>query len=326
MFQRLPIHKGYDDPQLSNFYGHVLPFLKRGIPVSIAHIENLGYKNTLADTKILLMTYSNMKPLDGKAHEYLAEWVKKGGILVYNGSDNDPFQNISEWWNQDPNNYPTASAHLFEKLGLGLIPEEGEYKAGKGMVRIIRHDPKDFVLQPDSDRKLFGAVSELYKKSSNGKELETKNSFHLRRGPYELISVMDESISNDPFVINGLFIDLFDPDLPILTQKTVHPGNHSMLYNLDHTPDKKKVSILATGARVSDEAHSSNEYSFIAKSPVETSNVMRIFIPRKPKDCTISYINNNISHDVEWEWDDPSSTVLMKFENHPDGVAVKITY
>lgn len=43
MFQRFPTHDGYDDPQLANFYGQVLPFLKRGVPVSIAHIENLEY-------------------------------------------------------------------------------------------------------------------------------------------------------------------------------------------------------------------------------------------------------------------------------------------
>src|SRR5205814_1325765 len=31
MFQRFPTHAGYDDPQLSNFYGMVLPLIKRGI-------------------------------------------------------------------------------------------------------------------------------------------------------------------------------------------------------------------------------------------------------------------------------------------------------
>lgn len=69
MFQRFPLHDGYDDPQLSNFYGLALPLLKRGIPIGISHIENLGYKEALEDVKILLMTYSNMKPLDPKAHE-----------------------------------------------------------------------------------------------------------------------------------------------------------------------------------------------------------------------------------------------------------------
>jgi len=39
MFQRFPTHKGYEDPQLSNFYGQALPFLKRGVPVKTLHIE-----------------------------------------------------------------------------------------------------------------------------------------------------------------------------------------------------------------------------------------------------------------------------------------------
>ncbi len=39
MFQRFPTHQGYDDPQLSNFYGQALPLLKRGVPVKTAHRE-----------------------------------------------------------------------------------------------------------------------------------------------------------------------------------------------------------------------------------------------------------------------------------------------
>ena len=50
------------------------------------------------------MTYSNMKPLDSKAHAYIADWVKAGGNLIYAGRDDDPFQTVSEWWNKDGNN------------------------------------------------------------------------------------------------------------------------------------------------------------------------------------------------------------------------------
>ena len=38
MFQRFPVHEGYDDPQLSNFFGLALPLLKRGVLVGITHI------------------------------------------------------------------------------------------------------------------------------------------------------------------------------------------------------------------------------------------------------------------------------------------------
>ena len=99
MFQRFPTHNGYEDPQLANFYGQALPLLKRGVPVKTVHIENLGYKEALADTKVLLMTYANMKPLEPEAHSHIADWVKKGGVLIYSGTDNDPFQNVREWWN-----------------------------------------------------------------------------------------------------------------------------------------------------------------------------------------------------------------------------------
>jgi hypothetical protein len=102
MFQRsLEPVEGYEDPQLSNFFGLALPLLKRGVPVSITHLENTGYADTWKDVKVLLMTYSNMKPLDPKAHQDLADWVKKGGVIVYCGRDNDPYQQVLEWWNQN---------------------------------------------------------------------------------------------------------------------------------------------------------------------------------------------------------------------------------
>src|SRR5690606_32433687 len=105
MFQRFPTHDGYDDPQLANFYGLALPLLKRGVPVKTVHIENLGYPEALAQTKVLLMTYANMKPLDPKAHEQIASWVKNGGKLIYCGTDTDPFQTVQEWWNTKGNSY-----------------------------------------------------------------------------------------------------------------------------------------------------------------------------------------------------------------------------
>ena len=326
MFQRFPTHDGYDDPQLANFYGQVLPFLKRGVPVSIAHIENLGYPGTLKDTKILLMTYSNMKPLEKEAHDHLAKWINEGGILVYNGRDNDPFQNLREWWNLDGMKYPTASAHLFEKLGLETTPTEGKYQIGKGTLYIVRQDPKEYILSAEGDTKLIDIVKSLYENVAKAGKLQFKNNFHLTRGNYELISVMDESVSNEPFTMKGLLIDLFDPQLSILSSKTVQPGNQSMLFNIKSVKNKKTPQVLATAARVSDEEHSKGIYSFIAKSPIETGNVMRVLLPGKPKGCDILNPDGSKPASSLWEWDKNSNTVLIKFDNNPDGVSVKITY
>lgn len=74
MFQRTPQPvSGYDDPLFSNFYGQVLPFIKRGVPVHLMHIENVANPDNWEGTKMLLMSYTNMKPLDASAHQYIAD-------------------------------------------------------------------------------------------------------------------------------------------------------------------------------------------------------------------------------------------------------------
>lgn len=326
MFQRFPTHDGYEDPQLSNFYGMALPFLKRGVPVNIAHIENLKYPATLINTRILLMTYSNMKPLDAEAHEHLADWVRKGGILVYSGRDDDPFQGVRDWWNLNGLNYPAPSVHLFEKLGVKVAPGEGKYTIGKGCLYVIRQEPKEYVLNSAGDEKLIAIVKGLYEKEAKMGNLQFKNNFHLTRGKYELISVMDESLSREPFTMEGLFIDLFDPHLPILQKKTVEPGNQAMLYNISSVKNKETPQVLAAAGRVSDEKRSGNQYSFIVKSPVHTANVMRVLLPAAPKKCEIMGPSGSALTTAGWEWDAFSKTALVRFENNPDGIRVEIKY
>ena len=325
MFQCFPIHEGYEDPQLSNFYGQALPFIKRGVPVSIAHIENLAYPKTLENTKILLMSYSNMKPLEAGAHEHLTKWVQNGGTLVYSGRDNDPFQKLSEWWSQNGMNYPTASTHLFEKLGMNPDPEAGEYACGKGIVYIMRNDPKEYVLDENGDNVFVDVVKGLFEKSGKEK-LVFKNNFRLDRGAYTLIAVVDEGIDNAPYIAKGNFIDLFDPALPVISDKTVRPGEQSMLFNIDSVKDKKRSRVLAAAARVYDEKESKGSYSFIAKSPIETTNVMRVLLPKQPKECTMTNADGTSVADAKWEWHEKSKTALINFENNPEGVTVVIGY
>lgn len=324
MFQRFPTHKGYEDPQLSNFYGQALPFIKQGIPVNIVHLENVAYPETWNDTKILLMSYSNMKPLSDKFHSYIVDWVKSGGILVYCGRDNDPFQSVPEWWNQDENKYERASDHLFELLGLNSFPNEGQYKYGKGIIYVLRNDPKEFILEKDTDLKLLNVVKRLYEK--DGSSMELKNNFSLSRGPYEIVSVLDESVTNDAYVLSGLFVDLFDPQLPILTQKIVKPGSQAYLFNIEKVENRMKPQVLASASRIYNEKTTKRSYSFLSKSPLNTSNVMRVLLPNTPKRCFITDTEMNPLTDAKWEWNSLSKTCKITFENDPEGTIVNIQW
>ena len=315
MFQRsLETVEEYEDPQLSNFFGLAFPLLKRGVPVSITHIENTSYADTWKDVKVLLMTYSNMKPLNPKAHQDLADWVKQGGTIIYCGRDNDPYQRVLEWWNQNGNSYTAPSQHLFGLMGMPEQASEGVYKYGKGKVFVVRQDPKEFAMQEKGDESLLKVIEQAYGK------LEMKNHFYLERGSYVLASVLDEgTISDQPLVLKGSYIDLFDPTLPTLKQKEIQPGQQAFLFDINAVKDKKNPQVLAAASRQYDEARTGNSYSFIAKSPAETNNVMRILLPHEPKQVKVSVPNQS-------QWDKDTHTLLLQFENLPEGVKVEINW
>lgn len=327
MFQRSPRKiEGYDDPQLSNFYGEALPLLKRGVPVGIVHIENTAYPDTWKDTRVLLMSYSNMKPLESIAHERIAQWVKNGGVVVYSGRDDDPFQRVQEWWNQGSNTFRAPSEHLFQLMGMPADAAGGRYAVGKGAVYVLRHDPKEYVLRKDSDKLLIETVTKAYEKDARAGRLNFKNSFYLERGAYDLVAVVDEKATGDsPYIIKGTLIDLFDPTLPVMKEKTVEPGNQAFLLNIDRVKDKKKPQVLATAARVYDEKATGKDYTFTVKSPINTTNVMRVLLPKAPKKVTVVNAKGN-NVEATTTWDKKSSTLFMQFENQPKGRKVHIEF
>lgn len=324
MFQRFPTHDGYEDPQLSNFYGMALPLLKRGVPVEMVHMENLSNKNALKNIKVLIMSYSNMKPLNEAYHKELTDWVKSGGVLVYYGRDDDPFQKVKEWWNTNGSNYNAPSDDLFQKLGIHSTEERNFIKVGKGWVSINRKDPKELVLTSRADEKYISLIQQAFQENAGGGVIEFKNNFILKRGPYIIAAVMDENKDTSPVKIVGPVIDLFDPDLPVLESKNIFPGHQSLLYDLktlkDNTP-----KILASASRQYNIKVSGTSFSFIAKSPLNTINAIRIKLPAKPNDISLRVGTKNLDI-LEKLWDSKTNTILLKFENFSDGVFVSLKW
>jgi len=326
MFQRFPVFTGKPDRSISDFYGQTLPLLKRGIPVSIAHIENLSYDETLKDTKVLIMSYSKMKPSSPEAHKHIARWVKNGGVLLYCSKDDDPYQSIKEWWNSGNFNYKKPSEHLFDLLGISPSGRRQRYKAGKGVVYVLRNNPREFVLQNKGDKDYFKTVKQAYEVDANAGILRSKNSFYLQRGNYDIVSVMDESLTKKPLALNGLYVDLFDPELPVKTKVVVNPGEQAFLYDIRRIKTPGHPNVIASASRIYDEKIKDNEYSFTCKSPENTTNVMRVVLPVKPQDTSVSGKDGDAMPDITKSWDDKSKTLFLRFENAPEGVRVKIQW
>ena len=329
MFQRFPTHDGFEDPRFSNFYGQTLPLVKRGIPVQTVHMENLGYDETLKDINVLVMSYANMKPTSEKVHQQLTDWVNNGGVLIYTGRDDDPYQKVMEWWNMNGNKYKAPAEQLFELLDIDPNSGKNDFMVGKGAVHIIKQNPKEFVMEANGDRNYMAVLKNAYAKEANAGELQFKNNFYLERGPYIIASVMDESVDEKPYTIDRPVIDLFDPKLPVLSRKQITPDNQAFLYDLGAIKNKNKPQVLATAARISEEKVTDESYSFLTKSPVNTVNCMRIYFPKKPLNPIYLYgskEDDKKNINMKSEWDENSHTFWLQFDNVADGVKIKFNY
>lgn len=320
MFQRFPVHEGYDDPQLSNFYGMTIPLLKRGVPVEIVHMENLENAHTLQQIKVLVMSYANYKPLRPEYHRALEQWVRRGGVLIYYGSDTDAFQKVTEWWNTGGNNFTVASAHLFKLLGISGDAKEYT-QVGKGYVVVRKQDPKELVMQEKADQSYVDLVKKGYENYTAGK-LIFSNYFTLQRGPYLISSVMEEGVDDTPLTIKGPAIDLFDPLLRVVKDTQVEPGQQSFLYDLRKV-NTARPKVLAAASRIREEKVLKDSFSFTARAPSETINALRIYFPSKPG--TVTLTKNGQSIPLQQSvWDELSHTLFLQFQNYSEGVRVSV--
>src|SRR3984957_19118692 len=67
-----------------------------GMPLSSNVVNGAG-------SIAVVMGNSNMKPDSASVHALLADWVRNGGVLVYCGKDDDPYQPVMEWWDTKGN-------------------------------------------------------------------------------------------------------------------------------------------------------------------------------------------------------------------------------
>ncbi len=325
MYQRFPTHAGYEDPQLSNYYGMALPLLKRGIPVNNILMENLNLPESLANIDVLVASYANMKPREAAYHDYLAEWIRAGGVLIYTSSDTDPFQSVKEWWNTGDFSYDRPSDHLFEKLGLpDPVDADVGYRVGKGYIYILRQDPKTYVMQPGADTEIVDAVSRAC--TALGKELVFKNHLQLQRGPYDIAAVMTESVSDSPLELAGSFIDLFDPNLPVIGRKTVRPGEQAFLFNLDRLPRSAERQVLVSSGRVYEQRNLDDRFRISTIGPTKAKGVMRVALDREPSTITVTSRALGAFVPFDSEWDSASKTLLLSYMNLEGGNQITIDF
>ena len=223
------------DPNMAHFYGLALPMLKRGLPVTPVQLENVTLPGFLTGQRVLMLSYQGQKPQTADVHAALADWVKKGGVLVMVDDDKDPYNQVREWWNEDGKNDRIPRRHLFDALGVKDEDFSGEVATmvavGQGKLIWVRESPVRFALSAEGDERL--AATAKTAATAAGLEWKETNYLTLHRGPYVIGAGLDEAVAAPPKVLTGRFVNLFDPALAVQHSVTLSPGARVFLLDLD---------------------------------------------------------------------------------------------
>ncbi|WP_241158257.1 hypothetical protein [Cohnella candidum] len=308
----------------SSFYGLTLPLLKHGLPVRPVQLDNIrrfpGYLN---DYRVLVLSYEFMKPEFPDIHASLAQWVRDGGALVYVGDDSDPYHQVREWWNQGAKPYLTPREHLFECLGLAPDRAEGVEAVGRGVVVYMKEHPERLAESAEAADRLRHAVRTAIDKLGDGRRSWLPaNHLMIRRGPYVIASVMRESVSEEPLRLTGLYVDLFDPQLAVRETVVVQPGHQVLLYNMQQIDQPGRSGIIAASSRIECFMSEADSVSFTVRGPQGVRAVARVRCGFQPSSA--DYTVPGRTEPLAYEWDNRTSTLLIRYEHHPGGAEIRI--
>jgi hypothetical protein len=278
------------DGALGHIYGLALPFLKRGQPVQPVQLESATIPGYLDGFQCLLLTYRGMKPLTPDVHRSLADWVRRGGLLVICDDDGDPFNGVREWWNTNGLRYATPRQHLFEQLHLAK-DDTSPMRVGKGQLLWVHRDPAQLAASAEGD----ALLAEVVRKAAKGLEAapfphfrwSETNCLFLRRGPYVIAAGLDESIGGPARSLQGRFINLFDSELRLRREVALSPGSRYVLLDID-APEVAGRALLAAACRAVPLKQGADETSLMVEGVENTPGAVLLRAARAPRSVLLA--------------------------------------
>jgi hypothetical protein len=303
----------------SAFYGLALPLVKNGIPLRPLQFDNmLTFPGYLDNYRVLLLSYEFMKPEHPGIHQVIGQWVREGGVLIYVGDGSDPYHNVSEWWNSGTGKrrYERPEEHLFESMGMGRQPQEGEHTVGEGAVLFQRRNPTELSRSDQGAQQVRNSVQRGLEIRGESKDYKESNLLKIKRGPYLIAHALDEIDTEWPVVLQGLYIDLFEADLPLRKTVELKPGEDCLLYDLNFANGVDGSPIVVSSSRIRDEQRGKDRYAFISESPSDMTVSTLIRSLDKPLRVTAGGMEAEFSHDLD------VGIVLIRYLGVPNGIEV----
>ncbi|MDB4866241.1 MAG: hypothetical protein JWR03_574 [Cohnella sp.] len=308
----------------SAFYGLAMPLVKSGIPVRPVQFDNiLTFPGYLEEYRVLLLSYEFMKPEHPGIHQAIGQWVREGGVLIYVGDGSDPYHTVREWWNSGTGRraFERPEEHLFESMGLGRDPEEGEYRVGNGAVLIQRINPAVLSRSASGAQQVTESVRRGLDIRGEAEDYKESVMLQIRRGPYLITHILDEIEGMPEADLQGLYVDLFDADLPVYKTVKLEAGADSLLYDLMWAKQNSGVpAIIASSSRIRDERVEQDCFSFVSESASDTYVSTRVRVLNQPRSVMAGHTL------AEFRFDTDSGTVLVRYPGVPEGIEVTLMW
>lgn len=306
-----------EESNLSGFYGLALPPQAMGMNIRPVQLDNVcRFPGYLDEYRLLVLSYEFMKPACPELHDALARFVQNGGGLVLVGDGSDPFAGIRAWWNQNGLSYDTPMAHLTDLLGLGLAPNNGLYAVGKGAVGVLNVHPAQIAYNEQTEKE-YRTLLLSCRERIGMPEFIPKNYFALRRGPYIVAGSPKDSTEGNSFTLDGAFVDMMNPALPVLPRLWLKPGEYCLAADLSKYHGEP--CLVCGAGRVSDWTLSGDTLTFTCAAPSGASCVLRI---KSAVPLRVTADESSIPFDC----DALGGTFRISFQGSPDGVRIAVFY
>ncbi len=309
-----------DDPELGldfirsmafpQFYGLALPLLKYGLAVRPVQLENAArFPGYLDGMRVLILSYEFLKPSSPQIHEELKAWILSGGEMIYAGDGSDPYHQVRSWWREA--GFQDPSAHLFRLCGLPENAASGRYAAGQGGITVYRTAPYRICLSASAAQAWRRAVHRVLEQA--GIVWKDRNDLTLRRGPYLISAVMDESVNDAPRVLEGLYANLLERGFPTLHRMEIQPDHSAVL--LDYSLlEKDSFRVIGTSARVDEVAFTGDAFRLRLHAADRIHAFTRLRMPGKAAAVRAEDAGGG-PVPVQAVWEEETSTLLLDYRS-----------
>ena len=191
------------------------------------------------------------------------------------------------WWNDSAKgmSYKSPREHLFEQLGLPRNAQAGLHAVGKGFVIYEKSSPAGLAHRTDGADQVRSLVRRAC--PAAGLSYQETNYLVLRRGRYVVAAGLDESPANDPRVLRGHFVNLFDARLPVVDSVTVSPGTRHLLVELDRGKLAGPAVVASACKVLGAETTPTGSFRFYAEGPEKVEAAVRLALAAEPVDLTL---------------------------------------